>query len=154
MLGDAKAQLDVAWEYYHGVIVNKNVSLAISMLRELERSSPEVARFHIAKIKLLENDSSFAEEIRSDCAAGFGPSLYLMGAALKNNLREGEDLSEAVRYFSDAADVGHLPSQILAWRLGERSRWKRFITIIPVLKASIRMVVVRAHDVNDIRALT
>jgi hypothetical protein len=48
-LGEARAQLQLAWEYAKGEIVTKNIDTAIGLLREMESKAPQLARFNIAK---------------------------------------------------------------------------------------------------------
>jgi TPR repeat protein len=153
-LGETAAQLKLAWEYFRGDVVPKDVDSAIELLRQVELKAPELARFNIAKIKLLEGDDSFVEDIRRDCAAGFGPTLYLMGVYSKKKAGGEKGLSEAIGYFRAAAQNGHLPSEFLVWRLSKLGFWQRLATAIPAHRTFIRMVGIRWRDTDDARILT
>jgi TPR repeat protein len=154
-LGEARAQLQLAWEYAKGEIVPKNIDTAIGLLGQMESKAPQLARFNIAKIRYLEGDyRSFVEELRQDCAAGFGPALYLMGVYSKRKVGGDEGLREAIRYYRAAAQNGHLPSEFLVWRLGKLGLWQRFATAIPAHRTFMRLIAIRWRDEDDIRVLT
>jgi TPR repeat protein len=152
-LGDTEALFHLAWDYFKGRLVSKDVPMAIALLRQLEERSPEWARFNIAKMKYLEGDASLGDDIKADCDAGYGPALYLMAAHLARN---GDEISkrEALRYFRAAAQSGHIPSKILSWRLSELGFWRRSTTVFPILWASLRFVVISMRNLNDVRIVT
>jgi hypothetical protein len=68
--------------------------MAIALLRQMEETSPQLARFNIAKMKYLAGDASFQDDIRVDCDAGFGPALYLIRIYLK---RSGDQTGASYR---------------------------------------------------------
>jgi TPR repeat protein len=150
-LGEARAQLEFAWEYVRGDVIPKDLNAAIAILRQMETNAPELARFNIAKIKLLENDDSGLDELEKDCKKGFGPACYLMGVYAKQ--RKG-DLERAIVYWRAGADSGHLPSEYLVWRSGQMSLWRRITTVIPAHRLFIRLLGLRWRNVDDIRILT
>ena len=152
--GEPNAQLELAWEYMKGEALPKDIDAAFALLRELEVAAPRLARFNIAKIKYLLGDQTFAEEIRADCEAGFGPSLYLMGVYSKQRVNGEKGLREAINYFRFAAREGHLPSEFQVWRIAKVGTWQRLATTIPAFLTFIRMVGIRWRDVDDIRILT
>jgi TPR repeat protein len=149
-LGDTEALFYVAWEYFKGEVVPKNIELAIASLRQLEETSPQLARFNIAKMKYLVRDSSLGEDLKADCDAGFGPALYLMAA---HSYREGgkTGTSDAIRYFRAAAQGGHLESKIWLWRLSNRGFWRRLATAGPVFLIALRFIAIKLRDSNDVR---
>lgn len=152
--GDPNAQLALAWEYMKGDALPKNVDTAFAILRELEVTAPKLARFNIAKMKYLLSDWTFAEEIRGDCDAGFGPALYLMGVYSKQKVGGDNGLREAIEYFLSAARHGHLPSEFQAWKLAKLGARRRLATLIPAYVTFIRMLIIRWRDIDDIRILT
>jgi len=113
--GDTEALFELAWGHFRGDLVPKDFQMAIALLRQMEETSPQLARFNIAKMKYLAGDASFQDDIRVDCDAGFGPALYLMGIYLKKS-GDQTGASEAVSYFRAASEADHLPSKILLWR--------------------------------------
>lgn len=44
-LGDTEALFHLAWDYFKGRLVSKDVSMAMALLRQLEEKSPEWARW-------------------------------------------------------------------------------------------------------------
>jgi hypothetical protein len=126
------------------------IPTAISFLRQLEKTSPQLARFNIAKMKYLVGDDSLKDDIRIDCEAGFGPALYLMAG---NSYRKGSqtDLAEALSYFEAAARNGHLLSRIWAWRLSRRGFWHRVATSISLLPMIVQIIVVMMRNEKDVR---
>lgn len=152
-LGDTEALFHLAWDYFKGRLVSKDVPMAMALLRQLEEKSPEWARFNIAKMKYLEGDASLRDDIKADCDAGYGPALYLMAADLARN--GGEiNKSEALRYFRAAAQSGHIPSKVLSWRLSELGFWRRFATVFPILWTALRFVAISMRNLNDVRVVT
>jgi TPR repeat protein len=149
-LGDPDAQFYLAWDYFKGRLVAKDIPTAISFLRQLEKTSPQLARFNIAKMKYLVGDDSLKDDIRIDCEAGFGPALYLMAG---NSYRKGSqtDLAEALSYFEAAARNGHLLSRIWAWRLSRRGFWHRVATSISLLPMIVQIIVVMMRNEKDVR---
>jgi TPR repeat protein len=107
---------ELAWEYFRGETLPKDIASATALLRQLELTAPEFARFNLAKIKYLEGDSTFVEDIRQDCAAGFGPALYVMGMYSRRRIGGDRGRREALEYFRTAAEHGHLPSELEFWR--------------------------------------
>jgi TPR repeat protein len=150
-LGEARAQFELAWEYVRGDVIPKDVNAAIAIFRQMEANAPELARFNIAKIKLLENDDTGLDELEKDCRKGFGPACYLMGVYAKQ--RKG-DLERAIMCWRAGADSGHLPSEYLAWRLTQMSLWQRIRTTIPAHRLLIRSLRLRWRDADDVRILT
>ncbi len=150
--GDTEALFYLAWDYFKGRLVSKDVQMAMALLRQLEEKSPEFARFNIAKMKYLEGDESLKDDIQADCNAGFGPALYLMAA---NSYRKGGQIgkSEALEYFRAAAQSGHIPSKIWVWRLSMLGFWGRFATAIPVYLMGFRFIAIKVRNYNDVRVL-
>jgi TPR repeat protein len=148
--GDTEALFYVAWEYFKGQVVSKDLQVAVGLLRQLEEKSPELARFNIAKMKYFVGDASLKDDIQADCDAGFGPALYLMAA---NSYREGGQTgsSEAIRYSRAAAQSGHLPSKIWSWRLSKLGFWRRLATAIPVFLTGLRFIAIKVRNSNDVR---
>jgi TPR repeat protein len=151
--GDPSAQFSLAWVYFMGEIVPKDAGSAISLLRQLEKTYPEVARFNIAKMKYAEGDESLIDDLEPDCVAGFGPSLYLMGSYSLKKVGGDKGRAKAIEYFRAAAQNGHLPSQFLLWRLSKLGFWRRFATAIPAFRAYVRAATINARDDRDVRAL-
>jgi TPR repeat protein len=158
-LGDRNAQIALAWEYIKGELVEKDVTNAISLFRKAELHKPEIARFNLAKAKMLEGDRTFQEDILQDCNAGFGPALWLMGMyalrrmyALRGAHRQ-EALEEALRYFRLATQSGHLPSEGKVWRL-ERGLWSRISSFRYAARISFRMGSIKLRNKDDQRILT
>jgi TPR repeat protein len=151
--GDPSAQFSLAWEYFMGEFVSKDLGSAIALLRLLEETYPEVARFNIAKMKYVEDDNSLVEDLQADCAAGFGPSLYLMGSYSLKKVGGEQGRTNAIEYFRAAARNGHLPSEFLFWRHGKLGLWRRLVTAVPAFRAYLRAAVINASDDRDLRAL-
>jgi TPR repeat protein len=152
-LGDTDALFHLAWDYFKGRLVSKDVPMAMAVLRQLEEKSPEWARFNIAKMKYLERDASFRDDIKADCDAGYGPALYLMAADLTRNGVE-TNKSEALGYFRAAAQSGHIPSKILSWRLSNLGLWRRLATVVPLSWTALRFVTISMRNLNDVRVVT
>ncbi len=150
-LGETRAQHELAWEYVRGDVLPKDLNAAIAILRQMEMNAPELARFNIAKIKLLDNDDSGLDELQEDCTRGFGPACYLMGVHAKQ--RKG-DLERAIAYWRAGAESGHLPSKFLVWRLTPMPLWQRIATAIPAQKIFIHLLRLRWRDADDVRILT
>jgi TPR repeat protein len=157
--GNADAQIALAWEHIKGRLVEKNVARAISLFREAESQKPRIARFNLAKAKILEGDPSFQDDIREDCSAGFGPALWLMGISALRRMRASrgeprqEALDEALRYLRLGAEKGHFPSEAAVWRYG-LSPWKRFWSLESVAQNILRWGRVWFRNERDERVLT
>jgi TPR repeat protein len=149
-MGDTEALFYLAWDYFKGRVVSKDLQVAITLLRQLEEKSPELARFNIAKMKYLVGDESLKDDIQADCDAGFGPALYLM-AANSYRKRGQTGSSEALRYFRAAAQSGHLLSKIWFWRLSKPGFWGRLATASPMCLTGLRFIAVKVRDSNDVR---
>lgn len=145
--------LELAWQHFREQKAPKDIRAAIALLRQLEETSPERARFNIAKMKYLVGDETFQDEIQIDCNAKFGPALYLMGLYW-NKKKEQGGLSKAICYFRAASQSGHLPSKILLWRASDLSVWRRLVTIMPVYLTGLRFIVIAVRDNNDVRVWT
>jgi TPR repeat protein len=141
--GDTDALYLLAWEYYRGELVPKDVGAAIALFRQLEETQPLLARFSIAKIKYAEGDNSLVDDIRADCAAGFGPSLYLMGSYSLKKVGGKNGLASAIGYYSAAAQNGHWPSEFQVWRLSKLGLRRRLATAIPAFRALQRVLAAR-----------
>jgi len=158
-LGDADAQIALAWQHIKGELVEKDIAHAISLFREAELQKPKIARFNLAKAKILEVDRTFQDDILQDCNAGFGPALWLMGMfelrrmyALRGEPRQ-KALDEALKYFRSATQNGHLPSEAKVWRL-ERGLWSRLWSSKYVARLTFRMVATKVRNEDDERILT
>jgi TPR repeat protein len=151
--GDPDAQYRLAWEYFRGEFVPKDVGAAIALFRQWEETSPQLARFCIAKIKYKEGDNSFIDDIRSDCAAGFGPSLYLMGVHSLNKVGGEIGLASAIEYFGAAAQSGHLPSEFFVWKLSKLGLRRRLATATPAFRAALAVAAAAWRNENDDRTL-
>jgi hypothetical protein len=151
-MGDTEALFYLAWDYFKGRLVAKDVQKAISLLRQLEEKSPQWARFNIAKMKYLEGDASLKDDIQADCEAGFGPSLYLM--ATHSYWKGGQTgKSEALAYFRAAAQSGHIPSKIWVWRLSKLGFWRRLATAIPVYLMGFQFIAIKLRNYDDVRVM-
>jgi TPR repeat protein len=148
--GDPDAQISLAWEYFLGEEVPKDFTEAIRLLREAEQRKPEVARFYLAKAKLLEGDNSFADVNRNDCSYGFGPALYLMGAA-RDRTPSAEDKHEALAYFERAAAADHLVAKYFVWRMNSLV-W-RLITLPYAICLVLRIAIAKFRNPHDVRVL-
>lgn len=149
---DTEAQFELAWEYFRGRGVPKDLHMAIALLRQLEQKLPELARYNIAKMKCLVDDPSFAEDIRADCDAGYGPALYLVGVSSK---KKGTQIgaSEAIRYFQAGSQSGHLPSKMLLWRVSKLGFWRRLASAPAYLLLVFRSIKLASRNRNDVRVL-
>ena len=152
--GDPEVQYLLAWEYYTGQFVEKDSVQAISWLRILERTHPAFARFNIAKIKYMENHDSFIEDLRDDCEAGYGPSLYLMAIYSLRKVAGDKGRESAIAFFNLAFKNGHLPSRFLSWKLSRLGVWRRLLTIVPVFLSFGRSVIIATRDAREVRILT
>jgi TPR repeat protein len=149
-ISDPQALFYVAWDYFKGRLVPRDLPMAIALLRQLEEKSPELARFNIAKMKYLVGDDSLRDDIKADCDAGFGPALYLMAAhSYKNRGETGS--REAIRYFRAAAQNGHLISKIWLLRLSKPGFWGRLQTAIPMYWTGLQFVVIKIRNCDDVR---
>jgi TPR repeat protein len=157
-VGNADAQIALAWAHIKGNLVEKDVARAISLFRQAESRKPRIARFNLAKAKLLEGDPTFRDDIREDCNAGFGPALWLMGMHALQRMRESrgeprqESLDEALRYFRLGAEKNHFPSIAATWRYGW-SPWKQFWSLTYVVPLAVRWVRIKLENENDERVL-
>jgi TPR repeat protein len=151
--GDPDAEYALAWEYVRGEFVPKDTRVAIQLLREFEKTCPELARFNIAKIKYAEDDCSFVDDIRADCAAGFGPSLYLMGVYSLKKVGGEKGRASAIEFFNAGAENGHLPSEFAVWRLSKLGWWRRLATVIPAHGLFLRGFRIAYRNEGDIRIL-
>jgi TPR repeat protein len=152
--GDPDAQYRLAWEYFRGEFVPKDVGAAIAQLRKWEETNPELARSNIAKMRYAEGDSSFIDEIQADCAAGFGPSLYLMGVHSLNRVGGESGRTSAIDLFAAAAQHGYLPSRYFVWKLSKPGIWRRILTAIPAFRAALAVATAAWRNENDERTLT
>lgn len=152
--GDPDAQYVLAWEYFKGEFVPKDVGSAIALLRQMEKSSPELARFNIAKIKYAEGDEFLVDDLRTDCAAGFGPSLYLMACYYLKKVGGKDGRTRAAEYFCAAAQNGHLPSEFPAWRYSKMGFRRRLTTIIPAFRGLVRYAADATRNEGELRNLT
>jgi hypothetical protein len=151
--GDPDAQYRLAWEYLRGEFIPKDVGAAIALLWQWEKTNPELARFNIAKIKYAEGDGSFTDDIRADCAAGFGPSLYLMAVYSLNKVGGKSGRASAIEYFGAAAQRGHRPSEFFVWKLSKLGVRRRLFTAIPAFQAALAVASAAWRNENDERTL-
>jgi TPR repeat protein len=157
--GHADAQIALAWEHIKGRRVEKDVAAATGLFRQAESRKPRIARFNLAKAKLLEGDPTFQDDIREDCSDGFGPALWLMGISALRRMRESqgeprqEALDEALKYFRLGVEKGHFPCFAPIWRYG-LSPWKQFRSLGSVTKNIFRWVRIKLQNENDERVLT
>jgi len=148
--GDPDAQIALAWQYATGEYVKKDIEKALALFRSAESQKPQFARFYLAKAKLLlNNDASYPDDLAEDCEAGFGPALYLMGAAA----HRARNRSEALHYFALAAENGHLVSEFFVWRLSRKGLLDRILTFPYSVRLFARIMVILFHDEYDIRLL-
>jgi TPR repeat protein len=153
-LGDGDAQLELAWEYMRAENVPKNPARAIALLKQLEATRPEFARFNLAKIKILEMDNTYVDDIFRDCEAGYGPALYLMGLQIAKGFPDLKCRSEALKYYQKAANAGHLPSEFLVWRLSKLGAVRRLVTSLAAIRVLWKIASIRSQDVDDVRILS
>lgn len=76
-MGDTEALFHVAWEYFKGRVVSRDLEMAISLLRQLEENSPEWARFNIAKMKFFVGDASLKDDLQALIATPGLDPLYI-----------------------------------------------------------------------------
>ena len=110
-------------------------------------------RHTIAKMKFIEGDTSFKDDIRSDCDAGYGPALYLMGL-YSQNVSPQRGSSEAIHYLQAATQSGHLPSRILLWRFSKLSLWQYLTAAVLAYVTALWMITISMRNSNDVRVLT
>jgi TPR repeat protein len=149
--GDPDAQIVVAWEYVKGKLIPKDFDRAVALFKAAERSKGRLARFNLAKAMLLNRDPSFRNVISDDCAAGFGPALYLMGVSEAKGIFGNKNLDEAVRYFSLAARDGHITSEFFAWRLQRKSVVCWIRTMPYAVRLTLRYIPIYLADSTDLR---
>ena len=147
--GSPEAIFALAWEYFRERKSADDLQMAITTFRRLEEEHPTWAHFNIAKMKFLVGDASLKEDIRADCDAGFGPSLYLMGLCSRRQGRR----DEAIGYFRAGAQSGHIPSKVLLWR-SSSSFHRRIVTLIPVCRLEFRWIAIALRNPTDVRVLT
>ena len=152
--GDATAQIALAWEYGRGENVAKDMDAAVGLFRQAERKKRGLARFYLAKLKLLNQDPTFRNEIPDHYEPEFGPAFYLMGVARKRGILCEPNLDEAIRYFELGARDNHLVSKFFAWKLRNMSPLQRITTFPHAVCLSIKMVIIKFRNVNDMRILT
>ena len=117
------------------------------MFRAAELKKPALARFNLAKAKTLNGDETFAADIRQDCAAGFGPALYLMSAAEEHGPFRARNRKRAVGYFSHAARNNRLISEWYAWRFARKSLSRLLIRTGTIdTEVAIRLFVPEEND--------
>lgn len=151
--GDPNAQIALAWEYFKGNLVERSFPRAVDLFRSAESKEPRLARFNLAKAKIIENDSSFRDDIAPDCAEGFGPALFLMGMNAKRGYRFRKTPREAVEYFRLAAKSGHLISEIMLWRLENTNYLKRLKTLFPFLRLFFKAMRIKHNNPDDVRVM-
>ena len=151
--GDPNAQIALAWEHVKGSVVERSFPRAVELFRRAEFKEPRLARFNLAKAKIMESDDSFKEDIASDCRDGFGPALFLMAMNAKRGYRFRKSPQNSIEYFRLAAKNGHLISEILLWRLERPNYLKRLGTLLPFLRLTFRAMRIKYRDRNDIRVL-
>jgi TPR repeat protein len=152
--GDPDAQMALAWQYYKGEILEKNFDKAIALFRQAELKKPSLARFYLAKAKILNGDNTFADDLLEDCNAGFGPALYTMAVAEKRGIFREENLDEALRYFALAARDNHWVSEIYLWRLEKKSILEWLTTFPHAVRLLVRIFIIKVRDRSDLRVLT
>jgi hypothetical protein len=94
--GDPDAQIVMAWNYANGKIVAKDFDRAVALFRAAEPAKGPLARFNLAKAMILNSDQSYDTVLRSDCDAGFGPALYLMGVVEERGIFHERNLDKAL----------------------------------------------------------
>jgi TPR repeat protein len=152
--GDPDAQIALAWEYVKGELVDKNMDAAVRLFREAEQKKPSIARFNLAKAKIMMGDSSFKKDLLADCEAGFGPALYLLGIAEQKGVFQVPHPGTALEYFDLAAANGHLVSKFLLWRLAPKG-WLKWLLMLPgALGLLLRISMVKYQDPNNPQVLT
>lgn len=151
--GDPDAQIVMAWEYIKGKRVPKDLDHAIALFRAAEPAKGRLARFNLGKAMIFSHDPSFADVLRGDCEAGFGPALYLMGAVEARGIFGTRNLDQAVRYFSLAARDNHLVSGFFAWRLQRKSLLQWIKTLPQAMHLSLKVIALEWRDPNDLRIL-
>jgi hypothetical protein len=153
-VGDPYAQISLAWEYVLGERVDEDFLKAEALLRGAETKKPELARFYLAKAKILRRDASFVADLAHDCDAGYAPALYLMGAAADRGLLPGDKHQTMIHYFSLAAQHGHLVASFFVWRETRKSMIDWLVTFPAAARLFFRIVAVKFRDSYDPRVLT
>ncbi|HEX5315130.1 MAG TPA: hypothetical protein VFX22_00655, partial [Candidatus Kapabacteria bacterium] len=152
--GDADAQIVMAWEYIKGRRVPKDLDRAVALFRAAEPTKGRLARFNLGKAMIFADDASFADVLREDCEAGFGPALYLMGVAEARGKFGSKNVDQAIRYFSLAARDNHLLSEVFAWRLQKKSILQWVKTFPHGMRLMLKVAVLEWRDRNDLRILS
>jgi|SRR6185437_14773109 len=152
--GDPDAQIVMAWEHVKGKLVDRDFDRAVILFRAAAARKPALARFNLAKAKILNRDETFEIEIREDCKAGFAPALYLMGVVEKRGIFHAKNLGRAIEYFSLAALNGHLVSELFLWRLKSKSFFQWFASLPYAARLFFKILAVQTRNADDLRVLT
>lgn len=152
--GDPDAQIVLAWEYAKGKLVAKDLDRAIALFRAAEPAKGRLARFNLGKAMIWARDPSFADVLREDCEAGFGPARYLMGIVEARGKFGSKNVDQAVCYFSLAAQDNHLLSEAFAWRLQRKSILQWIKTLPHGICLILKVAALELRDRNDLRILS
>jgi len=148
--GDPDAQLSLAWEYFY---VRRDSHVGLRFFCQAELRKPGLARYYLAKAKILLNDNTFKNEIPDHYIQGFGPAFYLMGAAKKKGILCEANFDEAFKYFLLAKQDNHLVSEFFVWRLQKKSIFEWIVTFPWSACLCIRIIRIRIRNPNDVRVL-
>ncbi|PZA12706.1 hypothetical protein DNX69_07360 [Rhodopseudomonas palustris] len=151
--GDPRAAISLAWEYFLGERVSRDIGKCYSLLEQAEEVEPERARFYAAKIAILLKQRNVYEKILADCDNGYAPSCFLMSEVIGQGLTEGSKKNQ-LDYLRRGAELGHIVSEFFLWRSSTLGILRRLGTVPYALYLIVRIFVTKYRDPHSEKTLT
>lgn len=149
--GDLSAQMYLAWEYFEGKSVPKNVNRAYELLNLAVQSGNQYARFYFGKMMWIMKDPAIFELMQPDVDTSYGPALYLMGLCEEFGTFGPSNLPLALRYYQRAGAAGHLISQARFLRQRHPTKVGRTIATIRMIPLLTRIFYLKFKKADDER---
>lgn len=153
-IGDPDALISLAWEYFLGGTVDRDLEESMRLLKRAEEKKPRLARFYAAKIRILEGQAGSYEDLYVDCDGGYGPACYLMSVAAGKNLTSTHNKNEEKKFLSLAAQQGHLVSKFFLWKDSGNGMLKRIALTPYSINLLVKIIIARYKDPQGPNVLT
>lgn len=149
------AQIMVGWMKENGRGTSQDSTGALEWYRKAANAERPVAQFHVGRILMRTGESSEALRWFEKAASReYMPAVYRLAWAYESGTGTLVDKDHALTLFSQSANGGHLPSQmVLAKRIlkGSQGSFMRFWGVYQVLKIYLETTLVAWRDMRDDR---
>ena len=153
--GQPDAQVMVGWMKENGQGTSHDVRGALEWYRKAAESESPIAQFHVGRILMQTGASSEALRWYEKAAIKeYMPAVYRLAWAYESGTGTVVDKNHALTLFSQGANGGHLPSQmVLAKKIlkGSQGSFMRLWGIYQVLRIYLVTALVAWRDMRDDR---